>query len=512
MALASPAGAHAELTSTDPANASTASAPVETITFTFSKASDADPELFSITGPDGPVGVRAVRSESDGTVVVLEPERALAGGRFRVGWGVRAGDTHRMTGAISFTVDAPAETPVAPTSSVVAASTTAPAAPTSIIAPPSSVAPAEVAAAPSIDAEQPASLEDLPSPTTTPLADHVATVLRGVIYLLMLVSIGGVVYLAAVHRGPRRESEALVRVVRSSAIGVVVLAVAAFVVQLAVADNGTWTAIVDPSSWADVVTAGTGPATLLRVLGGVIVAAAVGASYSRVSNPAAEPSSAPSAPTSASPTGGSAPVGMASIGTAPTGTVVRRRRRGNEQVRVVSSPVVWLGVALLAASESFLGHTADTAPRAAMVLSDAVHLVAGGIWVGGALLLVATLRRRRRSSGSSVAPLVARYSWLAGWSVAAVALSGVVMGALILGDLSSLVGSTFGRVLLVKVALVVGLVAAGAYNRNVLLPELEAGDDDGWAVGRLRTSLSIELGLFLAVIALTAVLVNASPN
>jgi copper transport protein len=111
-----------------------------------------------------------------------------------------------------------------------------------------------------------------------------------------------------------------------------------------------------------------------------------------------------------------------------------------------------------------------------------------------------------------VAPLVARYSWLAGWSVAAVALTGVVMGALILGDLSALISSTFGRLLLVKIALVVGLVAAGAYNRNVLLPELEAGTDDGWAIGRLRTSLSIELVLFVAVVVLTAVLVNANPN
>jgi hypothetical protein len=44
------------------------------------------------------------------------------------------------------------------------------------------------------------------------------------------------------------------------------------------------------------------------------------------------------------------------------------------------------------------------------------------------------------------------------------------------------------------------------------LPELEAGTDDGWAIGRLRASLSIELVLFVAVVVLTAVLVNANPN
>jgi len=509
LVVVAPAGAHADLTSTDPANASTASTPVETITFTFSKASEAVPELFTITGPDGPVGVSSVRAESDDTVVVVEPERALAGGRFRVGWGIRSGDTHRMTGAISFTVDAVAEAPVAPPSSVVTPSTTGPTSssgaepptPASTAVPSTTIAATEIAAPPVIDGDQTSSFDAGPN-VATPLADHVATLLRGVLYLLLLVTIGGVVYLAAVHRGTRRESEALVAVVRGSAIGVVVLAAAAFVVQLAVADNGAWTAIVDPSSWSDVVAGGTGAATLLRLLGGVAVALFVGTSFTRIPGPSGASAGEADAPSPPSDGG----VAVA------TDTVVRRRRRGTEQVRVASSPLVWLGVALLAASESFLGHTADTSPRWVIVLSDAVHLVAGGIWVGGALLLVITLRRRRRAAGGSLAPLVALYSWLAGWSVAAVALTGVVMGALILGELSALVGSTFGRVLLVKVALVVGLVAAGAYNRNVLLPELDAGDDDGWAVGRLRTSLSIELGLFVAVVALTAVLVNASPN
>ena len=503
LVVVTPAGAHADLTSTDPANVSTVSTPVETIAFTFSKASEAVPELFTITGPDGPVGVSSVRAESDDTVVVVEPERALTGGRYRVGWGIRAGDTHRMTGAISFTVDAAADAPASPTEPAAAPSTTAPEAPVGSVVPPTTIAATEIAAPPLVDADQTSTFDDA-AELATPLADRVATLLRGLLYLLLLVTIGGVVYLAAVHRGTRRESEGLVAIVRGAAIGVATLAVAAFVVQLAVADNGAWTAVIDPSSWADVVTSGMGPAALLRLLGGVAVAMFVGTSFTRLPSATAGDASEPGAP---------APVPVASGGgAAPTGTVVRRRRRGTEQVRVVSSPLVWLGVAFLAASESFLGHTADTAPRPAMLVSDAVHLVAGGIWLGGALLLVVTLRRRRRASGSSVAPLVARYSWLAGWSVAAVALTGVVMGALILGDLSALISSTFGRLLLVKVGLVVGLVAAGAYNRTVLLPELEAGTDDGWGIGRLRASLSIELVLFVAVVALTAVLVNANPN
>ncbi len=501
LVVVAPAGAHADLTSTDPANASTASTPVETITFTFSKASEAVPELFTITGPDGPVGVSSVRAESDDTVVVVEPERALTGGRYRVGWGIRAGDTHRMTGAISFTVDAAADAPASPTEPAAAPSTTVPEAPANSVVPPTTIAATEIAAPPLVDADQTSTFDDAAA-VATPLADRVATLLRGLLYLLMLVTIGGVVYLAAVHRGTRRESEGLVAIVRGAAIGVATLAVAAFVVQLAVADNGAWTAVIDPSAWSDVVTGGMGPAALLRLLGGVAVVMFVGTSSTRLPSATAGDASEPGAPVPVASGGGAA----------PTGTVVRRRRRGTEQVRVASSPLVWLGVAFLAASESFLGHTADTAPRPAMLISDAVHLVAGGIWLGGALLLVVTLRRRRRASGTSVAPLVARYSWLAGWSVAAVALTGVVMGALILGDLSALISSTFGRLLLVKIALVVGLVAAGAYNRNVLLPELEAGTDDGWAIGRLRASLSIELVLFVAVVVLTAVLVNANPN
>lgn len=471
------ASAHAELESSDPANVSTVTEPVERITLRFTKASEPVEGEFAISGPDGPVDVASVDVSDDGRTMTVEPASPLADGRFRVAWAIRAGDTHAMNGTLAFTVDAAAPAGAADAADAADVSGAAEAAPTA--------APIGAAAVEPVVAERPATA-----------AERVATVLRWFLFAALLLCIGGVIYLSSVHRGPRAETRSLVFLVRRGAAALVALSALAVLVELSVLDGGSWLATFSPATWADLLGSGHAPATLLRVVGAALIVVCFGTALRPTGSGQHD---APSAPVEGSPLGGGA------------ATAVRVRRRRRAEVRVAPAPLAGLGVALLVASEAFLGHTADTTPRWLMVTGDAVHLLAAGFWATGVLFLLWSLVGRRRRGGPPLASVVARFSGLAVVAVAAVAASGVVMGALILDGPSALVGSSFGRLLLAKTALVLGLVALGAHNRRTLVPAISRSEPDPDDLVRFRRALTAEAGLFGAVLALTAVLVGSSP-
>src|SRR5690606_14305865 len=125
------------------------------------------------------------------------------------------------------------------------------------------------------------------------------------------------------------------------------------------------------------------------------------------------------------------------------------------------------GAVLLVASEAFLGHTATTQPRLLVVASDAGHLLAGGLWAAGAVMLAATISRRHRRGLPLDARLLAtRFSVVAGWSLAGVAVTGMALAWGILGEFDALWTTSFGKVLVAKVAVVAVIAALGDYNHR----------------------------------------------
>ncbi|MBU6215192.1 MAG: CopD family protein [Acidobacteria bacterium] len=515
------AGAHAELESTDPENLSTVTEPVSEIRFTFTKASEPVEERFSVEGPDGAVPIDSVESLDGGLVVLARLAEPATAGRYRVGWGIRAGDSHSMNGAISFTVEGTeavtpvAPAPVAPSSMVPAPSSTVPAPTSSLVSGGSGVADDGTG----IDAA--GGRTDIEPVTDEPVTDEplgavagateerAADAVRGLLYLGLLGAVGGVAYLAAVYRGARSESRGIVAIVRGAAVSVGVLAVGAALVEVVVGSGGSWGSLLDPTAWTDGLAGGFGVATLLRLLGAAAVAWFVAGSIERVRMPSPEQVdgtegtpgvSAPSAD----------PGGSGGVATAQR--VVRRRRNRDDVVRVVPSPLAWLGVAALLASETFTGHTAATEPRWLIAPSDVTHLAGAGVWAAGAALLCWTFWQRSRvRPGDPLAGSVLRFSTLAGWALLAVTVTGVIQGGLILGSVGALTSTTFGRVLALKVLVVAAIAWTGWWNRRHLVPEFEDGAPSSAAVRQLRMSLTAETVGFLVVVALTAVLVVSSP-
>jgi putative copper export protein len=99
--------------------------------------------------------------------------------------------------------------------------------------------------------------------------------------------------------------------------------------------------------------------------------------------------------------------------------------------------------------------------------------------------------------------------------VALLLLAGSVQAIALVGALDALVETGYGRLVLAKITLFLGIVSLGAYNQRRLLPELRtaaAGSDEaGRAEALLRRSVALEVGLALVVLGVTSVLVVTEP-
>lgn len=173
-------------------------------------------------------------------------------------------------------------------------------------------------------------------------------------------------------------------------------------------------------------------------------------------------------------------------------------------------------VALMLAAAG--GHAAAVESwTAGAIAIDAIHLLAAGAWVGGLLPLALLLRTAARDDGADARPYAVvaarRFSRLALVAVAVLVGSGVWSATIHVASVAGLVGTPYGRLLLVKVALLVPILALAAMNRRTLIPAL-AGDGETIgrpAMRRLATFVGIETGIALAILLATAALTITPP-
>jgi len=128
-----------------------------------------------------------------------------------------------------------------------------------------------------------------------------------------------------------------------------------------------------------------------------------------------------------------------------------------------------LGLALATlAPISLTGHAASSGSHTLATVSLLLHLVGIVLWVGGlgALAWVAVRRSKRLDEA------IARYSALALWAFGIVAVSGAVNAAVRLGAWQVLWSTSYGQLVLAKVAALVGLGIFGwAQRRRIVRRE-----------------------------------------
>ncbi|HKS19432.1 MAG TPA: CopD family protein [Bradyrhizobium sp.] len=142
------------------------------------------------------------------------------------------------------------------------------------------------------------------------------------------------------------------------------------------------------------------------------------------------------------------------------------------------------------------GHAATASPQWLARLSVFVHGVGVTYWVGALAPLAAMAGRR----SSDLLTALRRFSAGAVPVVGLVALTGLTLSIVQLRDFRPLIETSYGIILLMKLALVIVLFACAALNRYRLTPALAANPDD---TNPLRRSILIEcvlvLGIFAAV-------------
>jgi len=117
------------------------------------------------------------------------------------------------------------------------------------------------------------------------------------------------------------------------------------------------------------------------------------------------------------------------------------------------------------------GHagTGDQALR--MVIGQWVHFAAAGVWLGGLGALLAGIKGQDPGARGRA---VRRFSTVAGVTLFVVAGTGVVRAFDELPSFSALWSSWYGRVVVIKVVLIVALGTLGAINRYRNVPQVEA--------------------------------------
>ena len=184
------------------------------------------------------------------------------------------------------------------------------------------------------------------------------------------------------------------------------------------------------------------------------------------------------------------------------------------QARTRKRAAGWAGLlaaAAFIASLAWAGHgaaTEDVPFDAIHAPADILHLLAAGAWLGGLFPLVILLAQAGRDKSpqpvSVARAATLRFSVLGLTSVGTLIVTGVVNTWFLVGSVPALLGTLYGQLLLVKIALFATMIAVASVNQRRLLPCLaDIGSDLCLpAIRQVRRNASIEacLGVFVLAV------------
>ena len=161
-----------------------------------------------------------------------------------------------------------------------------------------------------------------------------------------------------------------------------------------------------------------------------------------------------------------------------------------------------VGVTLVSASFALMGHTTTHPDRWLLGVMLVAHLLIVAFWFGALVpLYLASVRESAATAGA----MTDAFSAIALWIVPVLFIAGLVLAIFILQSFAAL-RTTYGQLVLVKVAGFAVLMGFAALNKWRLGPALSRGD--ARATAAFRRSLVAEYVLIAAVLSVTAVLTS----
>jgi putative copper resistance protein D len=148
--------------------------------------------------------------------------------------------------------------------------------------------------------------------------------------------------------------------------------------------------------------------------------------------------------------------------------------------------------------------------------ADFVHLIAAAAWIGMLLPLALLLAGAAKEQASVGAAYTAtkRFSNAGLIAVGVLLVTGCINALYLAGSVPAITETDYGRLLLIKVALFLLMIAIAAINRQVWAPRLihVSVTSSRKALSRLRGNAAIEAGLGALIIVIVAVLGMTPPG
>ena len=159
--------------------------------------------------------------------------------------------------------------------------------------------------------------------------------------------------------------------------------------------------------------------------------------------------------------------------------VDRPEREQRSVVELLALPSALAAGASTLLLPALAGHAGQKSPRGLSLPLDAAHLGAAGIWLGGLIgIVIFWLTVGRAARAAALALVVPRFSLVAFGSVLLLIGTGIGQSLLELPTLATLWQTSYGKALLVKIALLAAALVLAAVNLARTKPRLQAGDAD----------------------------------
>jgi putative copper export protein len=179
---------------------------------------------------------------------------------------------------------------------------------------------------------------------------------------------------------------------------------------------------------------------------------------------------------------------------------------GRKRTRQVLAMVA-TGLAIVLQGWTAHAAAAEGSARVILLGAETLHLLAAGAWLGSLLALFLFARALPPDQGARA---LLKFSPLGMLCVFILAVTAFVQGRLLIGGVSELIRTDYGRVAMLKLMLFLAMLLLATINRFHHTRVLSGSHQVG-SRRRLQLSIGLETGLGLVVILAAAVLADMQP-
>jgi len=169
---------------------------------------------------------------------------------------------------------------------------------------------------------------------------------------------------------------------------------------------------------------------------------------------------------------------------------------------------------ILIATTTMMGHGAST-EMAPPIILDYVHNLLSSIWIGGVIffgfiVLPAITKLDYDVRDKITASLIPRFSAMIIIALGILIITGPTLLWFLDSNVDSLTGSTYGKLILAKIAIASTMIAFGGYYQIKFVAQAKNNLKSSGVYKKLQKPLRLEAGLGIALLAVVALLVNSS--